>query len=170
MSRWRMQLPLRNGRASGSRSPRMGKGCAWHGGKNWPWGDASDPKCANVSDNPMLPKHELMARKRCRKAPVLTARFIWPAMRLSTSPDDITPSTDAVAAFLANPESSAGVERALVQRQGWIVWAAAPVRLPWEWSSVPARFHAADIGFRCAKILKVSSPTTEQFVLSYRMY
>ena len=64
---------------------------------------------------------------------------------------DITPSTDAVDRFSKILQSSARAERAMVQRQGRFVRPPLQAALPWEWSSVPARYLAPDIGFRCAR-------------------
>jgi hypothetical protein len=65
--------------------------------------------------------------------------------------DDITPSTEAVDRFSKIMNPPPALNEPWYSIKGGSFARPLQAALPWEWSSVPARFTAPDIGFRCAK-------------------
>jgi formylglycine-generating enzyme required for sulfatase activity len=120
-------------------------------GKNWPWGDVSDPKRANVSDNSTLSKHELMEAETMPEGASPYNALHMAGNALEYVGDDITPSPDAVQHFSQILKPPPALNEPWYSVKGGSFGRPLASAVPWEWSSVPARFHAGDIGFRCAK-------------------
>jgi serine/threonine-protein kinase len=120
-------------------------------GKTWPWGDANDPKRANVGDNPSLPSHELMEAETMPEGASPYNALHMAGNVLEYVADNITPSTDAVQHFSQILKPPPALNEPWYSVKGGSYGQPLQSAVPWEWSSVPARFHAPDIGFRCAK-------------------
>ena len=119
-------------------------------GKTYPWGDDVDPKRANVSDNPNSLKKLMEGESMPEGAsPYKVLHMAGNALEYVSN--DITPSTDAVDHFskILNPPPALNEPWYSVKGGSFARPLAAAA--PWEWSAVPARFYAPDIGFRCAK-------------------
>ncbi|HEY7333501.1 MAG TPA: bifunctional serine/threonine-protein kinase/formylglycine-generating enzyme family protein [Bryobacteraceae bacterium] len=118
-------------------------------GKNgaaFPWGDADDPSKANVSNNPSLTQHGLMAVRAFDPYPVF--QMVGNAWEMVEG--EIKPSSDAVAKFAPMLPAPTADEPWISIRGGSFRTALAP-GLVWDSASIPARYSADDIGFRCAK-------------------
>jgi eukaryotic-like serine/threonine-protein kinase len=120
-------------------------------GKTWPWGDANDPKRANVADNPTLPAHQLMEGETMPEGASPYNALHMAGNVLEYAADNITPSTDAVQHFSQIMKPPPALNEPWYSVKGGSFGQPLQSAVPWEWSSVPARFHAPDIGFRCAK-------------------
>lgn len=120
-------------------------------GKNWPWGQANDAKLANVSDNPTLKGHELLPANSMTESASPYGALHMAGNVLEYVADDITPSTDAVTHFSTILKPPPAINEPWYSVKGGSFGQPLQAALPWEWSSVPARFAAPDIGFRCAK-------------------
>jgi serine/threonine-protein kinase len=120
-------------------------------GKTWPWGDANDPKRANVADNPTLSKHQLMEADAMPEGAGPYNALHMAGNVLEYVADNITPSKDAVQHFAQILKPPPALNEPWYSVKGGSYGQPLQSAVPWEWSSVPARFHAPDIGFRCAK-------------------
>lgn len=120
-------------------------------GKTWPWGDVNEAKFANVSDNPNLPDHKLIPVNSMTESASPYGALHMAGNALEYVSDDITPSTDAVDHFskILNPPPA--MNEPWYSVKGGSFGRPLMTAVPWEWSSVPARYLAPDIGFRCAK-------------------
>jgi len=119
-------------------------------GVRYPWGDAEDPKRANLLDNPALANHALMPVKSFAKTPEYQmAGNAWELID-----DPVTPSPAAVAMFanLLSPAPTAS-ER-WFQMRGGSYNTPLPTAVTYEYVSIPERFSGPDIGFRCVKTFK----------------
>jgi serine/threonine-protein kinase len=117
-------------------------------GRTYPWGNDADPARANVADNmPVgpMPVSAFTAAESPFHALNMTGN-VWEFA------DDLkTPSAQAVRSFAAilKPPPTA--------TEPWYVIRGGSFKRPltdgvvYEWTSIPARFSAQDIGFRCAK-------------------
>jgi serine/threonine-protein kinase len=117
-------------------------------GRSYPWGNDADPSRANVADNmPAGPMR--VSAFTAAESPFRTINMtgnVWEFV------DDLkTPSAQAVRSFAAilKPPPTA--------TEPWYVIRGGSFKRPladgvvYEWTSIPARFSAPDIGFRCAK-------------------
>ncbi len=117
-------------------------------GRSYPWGNDADPSRANVADNmPAGPMR--VSAFTAAESPFRTINMtgnVWEFV------DDLkTPSAQAVRSFAAilKPPPTA--------TEPWYVIRGGSFKRPltdgvvYEWTSIPARFSAQDIGFRCAK-------------------
>jgi formylglycine-generating enzyme required for sulfatase activity len=115
-------------------------------GNLYPWGDAGDPTLANVSNNPSL-AHQLMPVRSFRGYPAY--QMVGNVWELVEGPAAPTPEDLAGFANLLRPAPTA--------KEPWIAVRGGSYRQPltpdiaWDSRSIPERFSAADIGFRCAK-------------------
>jgi len=116
-------------------------------GNLYPWGDVADPALANVADNPMFRVHALMPVRSFRGYPAY--QMVGNVWEMVEGP--VTPSPEDLASFasLLRPVPTA--------KEPWIAVRGGSYREPltpdivWDSRSIPERFFAADIGFRCAK-------------------
>lgn len=119
-------------------------------GRAYPWGDQADASLANVADSQparksVVPVNSLDAGASPCRALNLTGNVSEFVHELKT------PSDQAVKSFarILNPPPAA--------TEPWYTIRGGAFDLPlahgvvYEWTSIPARFAAPDIGFRCAK-------------------
>jgi eukaryotic-like serine/threonine-protein kinase len=119
-------------------------------GLEWPWGNDADPARANVSDNPGAGGKLMPADSMAEGAsPFKVLHMAGNVLELVAN--DITPSMDAVEHFSKILKPPPALNEPWYSVKGGSFGRPLAAALPWEWSSVPARFHAADIGFRCAQ-------------------
>ena len=120
-------------------------------GRAYPWGNQRDPSFANVSDNTALGSRALMPVDAFDAGASPHGLLQMAGNAWEFVDELITPSTGALQAFakLISPPPSADEPWYIIQGGAYdvpLVENAAS-----EWSAVPARFRASDIGFRCAK-------------------
>jgi serine/threonine-protein kinase len=119
-------------------------------GRTYPWGDQADPVRANVADSPgarksVMPVSALEAGASPYRALNMTGN-VWEFVH-----ELKTPSEQAVRSFaqILMPPPAAS--------EPWYTIRGGAFDRPlahgvvYEWMSIPARFAAPDIGFRCAK-------------------
>jgi serine/threonine-protein kinase len=117
-------------------------------GRTYPWGNDADPSRANVADN--MPAGPMpVSAFAAAESPFRTLNMtgnVWEFV------DDLkTPSAQAVRSFAAI------LKPAPTATEPWYVIRGGSFKRPladgvvYEWTSIPARFSAQDIGFRCAK-------------------
>ena len=140
-------------------------------GKTWPWGDANDPKRANVADNPKLTKHELMEAETMPEGASPYNALHMAGNVLEYVADDITPSTDAVQHFSQILKPPPALNEPWYSVKGGSYRSAAAIRstlgVVIGAGSIPCARYRFPLRERSSE---VSSPTTERFVLRYRMY
>jgi formylglycine-generating enzyme required for sulfatase activity len=114
-------------------------------GRTYPWGNEADATRANVAGNGPMP----VAAFAASESPYRTLNQTGNVWEFA---DDLkTPSAQAVRSFAAilKPPPTAA--------EPWYVIRGGSYKRPltdgvvYEWTSIPARFSAGDIGFRCAK-------------------
>jgi len=121
-------------------------------GRTYPWGDRRDASFANVADNATLDTRALMPVHSFDKGASPFGLLQMAGNAWEFVDELITPSAGALDAFakLMAPPPSAD--------EPWYTIHGGAFDVPlienasFEWSAVPARFRAPDIGFRCAKI------------------
>jgi len=117
----------------------------------YPWGNTPDATLANVQDNTTLSSHTLMPVDSFRQgaSPYGVWQMAGNAWEFVDEP--ITPSEEALkrwASILKPPPTAT---------EPWYIMCGGAFDVPlvkdaaFEWSAVPARYSAPDIGFRCAK-------------------
>jgi formylglycine-generating enzyme required for sulfatase activity len=120
-------------------------------GRAYPWGNAHDPLLANVADNPSLGSHILAPVQSFEQGASPYGALQMAGNAWEFVDELITPSKRALEAFakLMTPPPAAD--------EPWYTIRGGAFDVPLvqnatsEWSAVPARFRAPDIGFRCAK-------------------
>jgi serine/threonine-protein kinase len=120
----------------------------------YPWGNTRDPSLANVADNPAWTSHTLAPVDSFRSgaSPYGVLQMAGNAWEFVDEP--VTPSAGALKSFarLLSPPPAAD--------EPWYTIHGGAFDVPlienaaFEWSAVPARFRAPDIGFRCAEDAK----------------
>jgi serine/threonine-protein kinase len=114
-------------------------------GRTYPWGNEADPTRANVAATGPMPVTAFAAAESPFRTINMTGN-VWEFV------DDLkTPSAQAVRSFAAilKPPPTA--------TEPWYVIRGGSYRRPltdgvvYEWTSIPARFSAPDIGFRCVR-------------------
>jgi formylglycine-generating enzyme required for sulfatase activity len=114
-------------------------------GRSYPWGNDADPARANVAAAGPMPVSSFATAESPFRTINMTGN-VWEFA------DDLkTPSAQAVRSFAAilKPPPTA--------TEPWYVIRGGSFKRPladgvvYEWTSIPARFSAPDIGFRCAK-------------------
>jgi eukaryotic-like serine/threonine-protein kinase len=114
-------------------------------GRTYPWGNDADATRANVAGNGPMPVTSFATAESPFRTINMTGN-VWEFA------DDLkTPSAQAVHTFAAilKPPPTA--------TEPWYVIRGGSYKRPladgvvYEWTSIPARFSAGDIGFRCAK-------------------
>lgn len=116
-------------------------------GNLYPWGDAEDPTLANVADNPSFGGKQLLAVKSFQAYPEY--QMVGNAWEMVEGPQP--PSAEAIAHFapLLSPPPTA-TEQWIWVRGGSYGTPLEP-NIVWDHLSIPARYSAKDIGFRCVK-------------------
>jgi serine/threonine-protein kinase len=120
-------------------------------GRAYPWGNAHDPSLANVADNSDLSSRALMPVRSFEQGASSYGILQMAGNAWEFVDELITPSKGALEAFakLMTPPPAAD--------EPWYTMGGGAFDVPLirnaatEWSAVPARFRAPDIGFRCAK-------------------
>lgn len=140
-------------RWAGKRLPNAAeweKSARGSGGFNYPWGDEPAAVRANVANHPTLKGRGLVAGTRLPEgaSPYGALHMTGNAWELVDEP--VTPSIRAI-------ESFKGLKPAATGAEPWTMMKGASFRSPveegvtYEFVAVPVRFHAPDVGFRCAK-------------------
>jgi formylglycine-generating enzyme required for sulfatase activity/tRNA A-37 threonylcarbamoyl transferase component Bud32 len=114
-------------------------------GALFPWGDQKDPAKANVSDNPAA-THELMP-VRSFSGPVFN--IIGNAWEMVEGP--VTPSATAIAMFATVMTPPATAQEPWITMRGGSFDRALDAGFSYDSVSIPERFSARNVGFRCAK-------------------
>jgi formylglycine-generating enzyme required for sulfatase activity len=114
-------------------------------GDLFPWGDQKDPANANVSDNPAA-THALLP-VRSFSGPLFN--MIGNAWEMVEG--RVAPSATAVDIFAARMTPPATAQEPWIAMRGGSFDRALEASLAYDSVSIPERFSAADIGFRCAK-------------------
>jgi len=116
-------------------------------GLRYPWGEAEDPKRANVSDNATLLNHAPMPVRSFAKTPEYQmAGNVWEMLETP-----VTPSDAAVARFSTLLAPAPAKDEPWIQMRGGSFSTPLRAAVTYEYSSIPERFSGPDIGFRCAK-------------------
>jgi len=114
-------------------------------GALFPWGDQKDTSKANVSDNPAA-SHALMP-VRSMTGPVFN--IIGNAWEMVDG--TVTPSATAVAMFAAVMNPPATAQEPWITMRGGAFDRALEPSFAYDAVSIPERFSARNVGFRCAK-------------------
>jgi len=114
-------------------------------GALFPWGDQKDSANANVSDNPAA-SHELMP-VRSFAGPLYN--IIGNAWEMVEGP--VTPSANALAMFAAVMTPPPTAQEPWITMRGGAFDRALEAGLSYDAVSIPERFSARNVGFRCAK-------------------
>jgi formylglycine-generating enzyme required for sulfatase activity len=114
-------------------------------GALFPWGDQKDPSKANVSDNPAA-THQLTP-VRSFGGPVFN--MIGNAWEMVEG--TVTPSATAVAMFATVMTPPATAQEPWISMRGGSFDRALEAGLAYDAVSIPERFSARNVGFRCAK-------------------
>jgi formylglycine-generating enzyme required for sulfatase activity len=117
----------------------------------YPWGGAPDPSRANVADNPGLTARALMPVNSFQPGASPYGVLQMAGNAWEFVDERIAPSPGALQAYakLLSPSPTAD--------EPWYTIHGGAFDIPlikdaaFEWSAVPARYRAPDIGFRCAK-------------------
>jgi len=113
----------------------------------YPWGNEDDPTKANLLDNPTLQKHALMPVHSFLKTPEY--QLAGNAWELIDTP--VTPSDAAVGMFATLLTPAPTKAERWFQIRGGSYNTPLPAAVTYEYSPIPERFSAPDIGFRTAK-------------------
>jgi serine/threonine-protein kinase len=114
-------------------------------GALFPWGDQKDPARANVSDNPAA-THELMP-VRSFSGPLFN--MIGNAWEMVDG--SVTPSATAIAMFATVMTPPATAQEPWISMRGGSFDRALEAGFAYDAVSIPERFSARNVGFRCAK-------------------
>jgi len=114
-------------------------------GALFPWGDQLDASKANVSDNPAA-THELMPVRSFAGPPFNMIGNAWEMVD-----DPITPSANAIAMFAAVMTPPATAQEPWITMRGGSFDRVLEAGFSYDASSIPERFSARNVGFRCAK-------------------
>jgi serine/threonine-protein kinase len=118
--------------------------------QTFPWGDADDPARANVADHPQPAKATKPADSMAEGASPYKLLHMSGNV-LEYVRNEITPSMEAIENFGKIMQPPPAVNEPWYSVKGGSFRHPLAAAVPWEWSAVPARFYAPDIGFRCAK-------------------
>jgi formylglycine-generating enzyme required for sulfatase activity len=114
-------------------------------GALFPWGDQKDPSQANVSDNAAA-THELMP-VRSFSGPLFN--MIGNAWEMVDG--SVTPSATAIAMFATVMTPPATAQEPWISMRGGSFDRALEAGFAYDAVSIPERFSARNVGFRCAK-------------------
>ena len=114
-------------------------------GALFPWGDQKDSAKANVSDNPAA-SHELMPVRSFAGPLFNVIGNAWEMVEGS-----VTPSANAIAMFGAVMTPPPTAQEPWITMRGGAFDRALEAGLSYDAVSIPERFSARNVGFRCAK-------------------
>ncbi|MBZ5631972.1 MAG: protein kinase [Acidobacteriia bacterium] len=114
-------------------------------GASFPWGDQKDSAKANVSDNPAA-SHELMPVRSFAGPPFNMIGNVWEMVE-----GPVTPSANAIAMFATVMTPPATAQEPWISMRGGAYDRALDPGFAYDAVSVPERFSARNVGFRCAK-------------------
>jgi formylglycine-generating enzyme required for sulfatase activity len=114
-------------------------------GALFPWGDQKDASRANVSDNPAA-THELMP-VRSMTGPIFN--MIGNAWEMVEG--SVMPSANALAMFAAVMTPAPTAQEPWITMRGGAFDRPLVPGLAYDFSSIPERFSARNVGFRCVK-------------------
>ncbi|MGO9097484.1 MAG: bifunctional serine/threonine-protein kinase/formylglycine-generating enzyme family protein [Bryobacteraceae bacterium] len=123
-------------------------------GRLYPWGNEQDPKRANVLDNPDRKTPDLMAADSLPEgaSPYLALNTVGNVWEFTDEFREPTDATIKAFARLMTPPPTA--DEPWYTISGGAYDTKLSGNLLWEASSVPARYKAFNIGFRCVKDVK----------------
>ena len=114
-------------------------------GAPYPWGDTPDPSLANVFNHPSLAQHQLMPVRSFAPHPAFQmAGNAWEMVE-----GEATPSPQDIADFRSRLTPPLGEDEPWISIRGGSYM--RPLIPMYESQAIPARYTAADIGFRCVK-------------------
>ena len=120
-------------------------------GRAYPWGSAHDPSRANVADNAALSSRALMPVRSFEQGASPYGILQMAGNAWEFVDELITPSKGALEAFAKLMSPPPAADEPWYTIRGGAFDVPLVVNAAFEWSAVPARFRAPDIGFRCAK-------------------
>jgi predicted Ser/Thr protein kinase len=120
-------------------------------GRAYPWGNKKDPSLANVSDNPALSTRALMPVVSFEQGASPFGVLQMAGNAWEFVDELITPSAGALEAFARIMSPPPAADEPWYTIHGGAFDVPLIENASYEWSAVPARFRAPDIGFRCAK-------------------
>jgi eukaryotic-like serine/threonine-protein kinase len=119
-------------------------------GRTYPWGDAVDPSRANVAES--QPAHKGVLSVNSLDAGASPYRALNMTGNVSEIVGDVKePSEKAVKVFSRILQPPATATEPWYTIRGGAFDRLLATGVVYEWTSIPARFSAPDIGFRCAK-------------------
>jgi serine/threonine-protein kinase len=119
-------------------------------GRIYPWGDQEDPTRANVADNPGRTEPGLVPADSMPETASPYGPLHMAGNVLEYARTEITPSAAAVEHFGKILSPPPAINEPWYGVKGGAFNTPLKAAVPWEWSPVPARFAAPNIGFRCA--------------------
>ncbi|HEY6347240.1 MAG TPA: bifunctional serine/threonine-protein kinase/formylglycine-generating enzyme family protein [Bryobacteraceae bacterium] len=116
-------------------------------GALFPWGDAEDPKLANVKNNPTLTRHELMPVRSFGSYPAF--QMVGNAWEMVEG--SVQPSAAAIAEFAPLLKPPPTVSEPWISIRGGSYLDPLTPGIVYDSAAIPARFSGPNIGFRCVK-------------------
>jgi eukaryotic-like serine/threonine-protein kinase len=120
----------------------------------YPWGNAHDPALANVKDNPASNTGSLMAVGAFKQGASPYGVLQMAGNAWEFVDELITPSNGAMQAFAKIMTPPPTADEPWYTIRGGAFDVPLVENVAFEWSAVPARFRASNIGFRCVKDMK----------------
>ncbi len=120
-------------------------------GRAYPWGGERDPTRANVADNKAQESHGVLPA-----AAFSLGASPWGALQMAGNvwefvEERVNPSPGALEAFKSLLSPPPGADEPWYTIRGGSYDVPLVENVTFEWSGVPARFRAENIGFRCVK-------------------
>ncbi len=124
-------------------------------GRTFPWGNQAEPARANVSDNPQA------QRKLAPVNAYFEGESPFKVLQMAGNvleyvDDQITPSAMAVQQFATVLKPPAMANEPWYSVKGGSFAKPLAAGVAYQWVPIPARFSAADIGFRCVRSVQAS--------------
>jgi formylglycine-generating enzyme required for sulfatase activity len=120
-------------------------------GRIFPWGDDADPAHANVADNPNLRERKPMPAGSMRDGSSPYGLLHMTGNVFEYVRNEVTPSADAIRRFERILQPPLASNEPWYSVKGGAFDTPLDAAVPWEWTAVPARYAASNIGFRCVK-------------------
>lgn len=119
-------------------------------GALYPWGNDADPSRCNVADNPGGP-HALVVVTAFPKSSSPFRAVNMTGNVAEWIDENTTPSPDAIAKFVAMLNPPATLDEKWTVIKGGSFQTPLKDAIPQNWRPAPARYAAADLGFRCIR-------------------